>query len=111
VQIPAPVGLRSRFADPPARLKVRGQLSCHQPFLIQVAGERFWVPERAQFSVEHEGGEDEKEVEFLLKWSIGSEPEDYSDDDSTICWRRTSSRDQGASAYQTSRTVRRRMTA
>ncbi len=46
-------------------------------FRIQVAGERFRVPVRAQFSVEHERGEDEEEVEFQLKWSL----EDESDDD------------------------------
>jgi amphi-Trp domain-containing protein len=46
-----------------------------KPFRIQIAGERFWVPERAQFSVEHERGEHEEEVEFQLKWAIESEPE------------------------------------
>jgi amphi-Trp domain-containing protein len=46
-----------------------------KPFRIQIAGERFWVPERARFSVEHERGEHEEEVEFQLKWAIGSEPE------------------------------------
>ena len=45
-----------------------------RPFRIQIAGERFWVPERAQFSVEHERGEHEEEVEFQLKWTRGSEP-------------------------------------
>ena len=39
-------------------------------FRIQVAGERFRVPARAVFSVEHERGEDEEEVEFQLKWSL-----------------------------------------
>ena len=47
-----------------------------KPFRIQIAGERFWVPERAQFSVEHERGEHEEEVEFQLKWALVSEPED-----------------------------------
>lgn len=45
-----------------------------KPFRIQIAGERFWVPERAQFSIEHERDEDEEEVEFQLKWSIESTP-------------------------------------
>lgn len=45
-----------------------------KPFRIQIAGERFWVPERAEFSVEHERGEHQEEVEFQLKWTIGSEP-------------------------------------
>ena len=39
-------------------------------FRIQVAGERFRVPARAEFSVEHERGEDEEEIEFQLKWSV-----------------------------------------
>lgn len=51
-------------------------LESAKPFRIQIAGERFWVPGRAQFSVEHERGEHEEEVEFQLKWTIGSEPED-----------------------------------
>lgn len=39
-------------------------------FRIQVAGERFRVPARAQFSVEHERGDGEEEVEFQLKWTL-----------------------------------------
>ena len=45
-----------------------------KPFRIQIAGERFWVPERAQFSIEHERGEDEEEVEFQLKWPVTTAP-------------------------------------
>ena len=45
-----------------------------RPFRIQIAGERFWVPERAQFSIEHERDEDEEEIEFQLKWPITSTP-------------------------------------
>jgi amphi-Trp domain-containing protein len=41
-----------------------------KPFRIQIAGERFWVPERAEFSIEHERDEDEEEVEFQLKWTV-----------------------------------------
>jgi amphi-Trp domain-containing protein len=41
-----------------------------KPFRIQIAGERFWVPERAEFSVEHERDDDEEEVEFQLKWPL-----------------------------------------
>ena len=43
-----------------------------RPFRIQIAGERFWVPERAQFSIEHE--RDEEEIEFQLKWPVASTP-------------------------------------
>lgn len=39
-------------------------------FEIQVAGERIYVPVRAEFSVEHERGSDEEELEFQIKWSL-----------------------------------------
>lgn len=42
------------------------------PFRIQIAGERVRVPERAEFSIEHERGEDEEEIEFQLKWELDS---------------------------------------
>jgi amphi-Trp domain-containing protein len=38
-------------------------------FEIQVAGERVYVPARAEFSVEHEREGDEEEIEFQLKWT------------------------------------------
>lgn len=37
-------------------------------FEIQVAGERIYVPVRAEFTVEHEREGDEEEIEFQLKW-------------------------------------------
>ncbi len=43
-------------------------LETGEPFRIQVAGERIRVPARARFSVEHERGDDEEEIEFQLKW-------------------------------------------
>jgi amphi-Trp domain-containing protein len=46
-----------------------------KPFRIQIAGERFWVPERAEFSVEHERDDDEEEVEFQLKWTLERAPQ------------------------------------
>ncbi len=39
-------------------------------FEIQIAGERIYVPVRAEFSIEHERGDDEEEIEFQLKWSL-----------------------------------------
>ena len=53
-------------------------LEQEKPFRIQVAGERINVPKGAAFSVEHERGDDEEEVEFQLKWSRADaeEPED-----------------------------------
>ena len=60
-----------------------------QSFRIQVAGVRIRVPERAQFSIEHERGDDEEEIEFQLKWPVepGSEPEseqEGSDDEGIV---------------------------
>lgn len=52
-------------------------LESGEPFRIQVAGERIRVPKRAEFSIEHERGDDEEEIEFQLKW----EPKDESGDE------------------------------
>jgi amphi-Trp domain-containing protein len=52
-------------------------LESETSFRIQIAGERFRVPARAQFSIEHERGDDEEEIEFQLKWKL----EDDADDD------------------------------
>ena len=56
-------------------------LEQEKTFRIQIAGERFRVPARAQFSVEHEREGDEEEVEFQLKWTI--EPADEGDSEET----------------------------
>lgn len=37
-------------------------------FEIQIAGERIYVPVRAEFTIEHERSEDEEEIEFQIKW-------------------------------------------
>lgn len=37
-------------------------------FDIQIAGERIYVPVRAEFSIEHERSDDEEEIEFQIKW-------------------------------------------
>ncbi len=37
-------------------------------FEIRIAGERIYVPVRAEFTVEHERSEDEEEIEFQIKW-------------------------------------------
>lgn len=49
-------------------------------FRIQVAGERVRVPARAAFSIEHERGGDEEEIEFQLKWSLDDLDEDEGDE-------------------------------
>jgi amphi-Trp domain-containing protein len=40
-----------------------------EKFEIQIAGERIYVPVRAEFSIEHERDDEEEEVEFQIKWS------------------------------------------
>ena len=37
-------------------------------FEIQIAGERIYVPVRAQFTIEHEREGGEEEIEFQIKW-------------------------------------------
>lgn len=37
-------------------------------FEIQIAGERIYVPVRAEFSIEHEREGDEEEIEFQIRW-------------------------------------------
>ena len=47
-------------------------LETGKPFRIQIAGERVHVPARAAFSIEHERGTDEEEIEFQLTWTLES---------------------------------------
>lgn len=49
-----------RFAD---------SLEAGENFRIQIAGERVYVPVRAEFSIEHEREGNEEEIEFQIKWS------------------------------------------
>jgi amphi-Trp domain-containing protein len=44
-----------------------------EQFEIQIAGERVYVPVRAQFSVEHEREGDSEEIEFQIRWSLETE--------------------------------------
>jgi amphi-Trp domain-containing protein len=37
-------------------------------FEIQIAGERVYVPARANFNLAHERGEGEEEIEFQITW-------------------------------------------
>jgi len=37
-------------------------------FEIQIAGERIYVPVRAEFNIEHEREGKEEEIEFQIKW-------------------------------------------
>lgn len=52
-------------------------------FRIQIAGERFRVPARATFSIEHERTAGEEEVEFQLKWSHDEASDGGASDDAT----------------------------
>ena len=83
----APRDVERMYSTPEVVAKLRrlaDALERDQPFRIQVAGERFWVPERAQFSIEHERDDDEEEIEFQLKWPIASAPEGDSDDEPVV---------------------------
>jgi amphi-Trp domain-containing protein len=44
-------------------------LETGESFEIQVAGERIYVPARAEFNVEHEREGNQEEIEFQLKWT------------------------------------------
>ena len=59
-------------------------LEAGERFEIQVAGQRIYVPVRAEFNVEHEREGDEEEIEFQLKWPIESAPEADSDDEPVV---------------------------
>lgn len=69
-------------ADVVAKLRrLADALEKGDSFRIQIAGERFRVPKRAEFSIEHERGDDEEEVEFQLKWSLDDGDDDDDSDD------------------------------
>lgn len=55
-------------------------LEQEKPFRIQIAGERIRVPAHAEFSLEHERGEGEEEIEFQLKWTLHEDDADDADD-------------------------------
>ncbi len=40
-----------------------------EKFEIQIAGERIYVPVRAEFNIEHEREDGNEEIEFQIKWS------------------------------------------
>lgn len=39
-----------------------------EKFEIQIAGERIYVPVRANFSIEHEKSDTHEEIEFQITW-------------------------------------------
>lgn len=51
--------------------KLRRLADClekQEPFEIQIAGERIYIPMSAEFNIEHEREGDAEEVEFQFKW-------------------------------------------
>ena len=40
-----------------------------EKYEIQIAGERIYVPVRAQFNIEHEREGNNEEIEFQVKWA------------------------------------------
>ncbi|MEM1354084.1 MAG: amphi-Trp domain-containing protein [Planctomycetota bacterium] len=42
-----------------------------EQFEIQIAGERVYVPVRAEYNIEHEREGQDEEIEFQIKWSNG----------------------------------------
>ncbi len=80
-----PRDVEKGYSTPEVVAKLRrlaDALETGESFRIQVAGERIRVPARAQFSIEHERGSDEEEVEFQLKWSL--EPDDSEDENEQL---------------------------
>jgi amphi-Trp domain-containing protein len=49
--------------------RLADSLETGKRFEIEIAGERISVPVRATYTVEHERGADEEEIEFQIKWS------------------------------------------
>ncbi len=50
--------------------RLADSIEAGEQFEIQIAGERIYVPVRAEFTIEHERSEDEEEIEFQIKWSL-----------------------------------------
>ncbi len=75
------------YATPEVVAKLRrlaDALETGRPFRIQIAGERIYVPARAEFSIEHERGDDEEEIEFQLKWSLADVPSSEGNDEPVV---------------------------
>jgi len=48
--------------------RLADSLESGKKFEIQIAGERIYVPVRAEFNIEHEREGAEEEIEFQIKW-------------------------------------------
>lgn len=49
--------------------RLADSLESGEKFEIQIAGERIYVPVRAEFNIEHEREDGDEEIEFQIKWS------------------------------------------
>ena len=64
--------LEKSYSDKEMVEKLRRLADCienGEQFEIQIAGERIYVPVRATYSIEHERGDGEEEIEFQIKWA------------------------------------------
>ena len=50
--------------------RIADALEAGEKVEIRVAGERIYVPARAEFSIEHERGDGQEELELQLRWSL-----------------------------------------
>lgn len=48
--------------------RLADSLEKNEKFEIQIAGERVYVPTRAEFNIEHEREGDNEEIEFQITW-------------------------------------------
>lgn len=49
--------------------RLADSLETGEKFEIQLAGERIYVPVRAEYNIEHEREGDSEEIEFQIKWT------------------------------------------
>ena len=49
--------------------RLADSLETGEKFEIQIAGERIYVPVRAEYNIEHERQDDSEEIEFQIKWT------------------------------------------
>ena len=49
--------------------RLADSLESREKFEIQIAGERIYVPVRADYNIEHERDGDSEEIEFQIKWA------------------------------------------
>jgi amphi-Trp domain-containing protein len=50
--------------------RIADALEAGEKVEIRVAGERIYVPARAEFSIEHERSDGQEELELQLRWSL-----------------------------------------